>query len=73
MFGVPHESQLLVPSCPSMTCRCASLNVYGFYLAWPLTRCVCEGAFAPPLVGVSFFSFHFLLFFFSFNSSLSLP
>lgn len=39
----------------SMTCRCASLNVYGFYLAWPLTRCVCEGAFAPPLVGDSFF------------------
>ncbi|KAL6809981.1 hypothetical protein J3E69DRAFT_179020 [Trichoderma sp. SZMC 28015] len=45
----------------SMTCRCASLNVYGFYLAWPLTRCVCEGAFAPPLVGDSFFLFLFLL------------
>lgn len=53
----------------SMTCRCASLNVYGFYLAWPLTRCVCEGAFAPPLVGDSFFfSFSsFLLFLFVFS------
>lgn len=50
----------------SMTCRCASLNVYRFCLAWPLTRCVRRSLCSSP--GWRFF----LAFFFSFLLSLSL-